>query len=311
MSYGVRFAPSPTGHFHIGNLRTAWISHWWARALGEPWIVRFEDIDVPRVVEGAIGHQLADMRKIGLVPDEIVVQTQRAARHRLAFERAVEEGRVYPCSCSRKEVRESLERMASAPHGQVPLYSGRCRKRREVEVHDQSEGGAVGWRFRHSESDGSRDFIVGRTDGMKAFVSFVPSYNWACAVDDHEGGYSLIVRAHDLGQVLEGQRAVQQMLGHWRGRKLGLEEEDRAPYPAVYHCALVVQDSGARLEKRTCQVTLEALQENLGLGPDLIAKAFDASFSHPRAFVAPGALLGEAKQTLLLGDLLGHVSRRS
>src|SRR6476659_5113424 len=91
----VRFAPSPTGTFHVGNLRTAWVSYRWSRVLRMPWVVRFEDIDGPRVVNGARERQLADMAALGLVPDEILVQSARHERHRALFLRAVADGSVY------------------------------------------------------------------------------------------------------------------------------------------------------------------------------------------------------------------------
>src|SRR6185312_17052083 len=96
----VRFAPSPTGKFHVGNLRTAWISHIFSRYLGQPWIVRFEDIDQPRVVAGALQWQLDDLRKLGMVPDRVLVQSERLARHEALFRDAVAAGQVYPCTCS-------------------------------------------------------------------------------------------------------------------------------------------------------------------------------------------------------------------
>src|SRR4051794_30272327 len=120
----VRFAPSPTGAFHLGNLRTAWISRAWAKHLGLPWVVRFEDIDRPRVVYGAKEGQLSDMAALDLAPDEIVDQSARMDRHWELLQQAVAEGQVYPCHCSRKEI---LAGLASAPHGKEAIYDGRCR----------------------------------------------------------------------------------------------------------------------------------------------------------------------------------------
>jgi len=75
-SSGVRYAPSPTGRLHLGNLRTAWVSERWARSLSLPWVVRFEDIDRPRVISGSQEQQLADMRALGLKPDVVLVQSR-------------------------------------------------------------------------------------------------------------------------------------------------------------------------------------------------------------------------------------------
>src|SRR4051794_2163446 len=100
---GVRFAPSPTGLFHIGNFRTAWVSYEWAKMLKLPWIVRFEDIDHPRVVPGAMEKQLEEMAYLGMRPDQTMIQSDFQPRHRYLFETARAQGVVYPCTCSRKE----------------------------------------------------------------------------------------------------------------------------------------------------------------------------------------------------------------
>jgi hypothetical protein len=88
---GVRFAPSPTGVFHVGNLRTAWISHQWSQKLKLPWVVRFEDIDQPRVIKGSQEKQLADMKSLGLVPDRVYLQSQNRKRHWNLFEKIVKD----------------------------------------------------------------------------------------------------------------------------------------------------------------------------------------------------------------------------
>src|SRR5271157_4598918 len=98
----IRFAPSPTGTFHLGNLRTAWISHEFARSLKLPWVVRFEDIDKPRVVPGAMQKQLEDLQFLNLIPDQVLIQSEFHSRHESLFRKAVDSGQVYPCTCSRK-----------------------------------------------------------------------------------------------------------------------------------------------------------------------------------------------------------------
>src|SRR5207237_1144609 len=84
-----------------------------------------EGVDCPRGVHGALEGQLADVRGLGLEPDRIVIQSERFPRHEALFRTAVEEGQVYPCTCSRREVQEELQAMASAPHGEPPIYTGR------------------------------------------------------------------------------------------------------------------------------------------------------------------------------------------
>lgn len=284
---GVRFAPSPTGRFHVGNLRTAWISHRLARELGEPWIVRFEDIDRPRVVPGAQELQLQDLVDLGMVPDRIEVQSHFLERHQRLFDRAVAQGQVYPCSCSRKDVQQALAEAASAPHHTVPAYSGACRPQAGADVKTQagkeSSEGALAWRFRMPDESGRDDFIVARTGP----TGFVPAYHWACALDDAEGAYLWLVRAADLAEALIPQQAVQR----W-----ALREQDRpVELASVFHTALVVQDDGHRLEKRTRGVTWPELRERHDAAS--LLGLFEKSWK-----VRPPALFEEPRR-LTLGEL--------
>jgi glutamyl-tRNA synthetase len=293
---GVRFAPSPTGSFHVGNLRTAWISWELARRTGQPWIVRFEDIDQPRVQANAQMRQLEDMRVLGLLPDEVLIQTQAHARHRAVFEQAMSVGQVYPCTCSRKEVQAALGQLASAPHSpnaQEAIYSGHCRELapsriQEASISHPHPHPTVAWRFRMEDPSGTRDFIVARTERVSAGAdAFAPSYHWACAIDDADGKYALLVRAWDLAPVLEQQRAIQSWLG--------------GATPEVFHTSLVVSDDGSRLEKRTRGVTLAELEES-GLSPEEIVRKFASSFRLPESAGNDG-LWGEPKKQLKLSEL--------
>jgi glutamyl-tRNA synthetase len=288
---GVRFAPSPTGDFHIGNLRTAWISWAWAQALGEAWIVRFEDIDTPRVIPGAQERQLEDLRALGMRPDGVILQSSRRGRHWDLFARAAAAGQVYPCFCSRKDVQSAL----SAPHDAAPAaYTGKCRDRTAA---PDPLPATIGWRFRSILGDP----IVARTvpDRLRPLVpdpvSFMPSYHWACAIDDWDGQYRLLVRASDLAQATPLQRDLQT----WIAR----EEKAPAAFAAVFHTALVVSDDGHRLEKRTRGVTLNELRQAGFSEPELI-RCFDRSLDERIApGFGPGLVWGESKNPLPLSQL--------
>lgn len=299
MARGIRFAPSPTGDFHLGNLRTAWISWKWARFFSdsgsEPWVVRFEDIDRPRVLEGARERQLSDMARLGLVPDQEVTQSARFARHWEVFEAARLSGRIYPCFCSRKEVQDALAGAASAPHGEPPVYNGRCRDLKAVPTQSHP---SVAWRFRSPEGGGARDFIVARTgsvsaEGSAEASSFVPSYNWACAIDDYDGDYRLLVRAWDLEHVIVQQRAVHEICGALFGARA---------YPAVFHASLVVTNEGGRLEKRTRGVTLAEL-EQAGVSAEALLRIFEKSFVSGLREFSPGEIFGEPRRSITLAEL--------
>ena len=275
ISSGVRFAPSPTGRFHVGNLRTAWVSHALARVLGEPWIIRVEDIDTARVSREHQSIQIADLQSIGLVADQIVIQSDRYARHLELFHRARAEGRVYPCDCSRKDVLESLSQILRAPHAPIIEYSGHCRHRT-----DSSDLAAfhptdtLAWRWKINapvegvDSEiGHHDAIVARTDARGE--KFVPGYHWACAIDDADGNYRLLVRAWDLASVDEIQSDI---------RRWCRPSQDRNHFsPLVFHTSIVTRDDGGRLEKRTQGVTLAELQAS-GISSENLISKFQKSF---------------------------------
>jgi glutamyl-tRNA synthetase len=293
--FGVRFAPSPTGRFHVGNLRSAWISKKAAEILGEPWTVRFEDIDKPRVVQGAMEEQLADLKALGLTPDEIQIQSSRHDRHFNLFLEAITEGAVYPCTCSRREVQEALGQLASAPHSEIPLYSGHCRVKSDHAAEREEKKGDIAWRFRREDPKGCQDFIVARTGTFNpTALDFTPSYHWACAIDDYDGRYRLLVRASDLVTSAPLQRSIQKWISF---------RENRIFTPqALFHTALVVQNGGERLEKRTRGVTLPELLSS-GLSLDQILSKFQTSFHFDFKTLRAGEIFSETEEIRTLSSL--------
>ncbi|MES2965149.1 MAG: glutamate--tRNA ligase family protein [Bdellovibrionota bacterium] len=299
LTSGVRYAPSPTGRLHLGNLRTAWVSERWARSLSIPWVVRFEDIDRPRVISGAREQQTRDMRALGLEPDVVLVQSRFNERHLSVFENAVRSEQVYPCDCSRREVQAAVSAMASAPHGPGHIYSGRCRTldpRRTFNAVD-----SIAWRFKMPAESGHDDFIVSRSaleldgSGLPEPTTFTPAYHWACAIDDFDGGYALLVRSVDLSSAAALQRGIQTWLASYEGAEPRL--------PKVFHTTLIVQDDGQRLEKRTLGVTLDELFEK-GATPASIVMNFEKSFD--RRWLAKGLTFdtaGETNEKLTLSEL--------
>ncbi len=291
-SGGVRFAPSPTGRFHVGNLRTAWISHKFAKLLNTPWIVRFEDIDLPRVQKDARALQLKDLSELQLTADLELLQSEFKERHWQCFVEGVREGKIYPCDCSRKEVQLALSTMASAPHTSSIVYSGHCRTMSR-RTFDASE--TLAWRFKMDDESGRDDFIVARTsktvdgNGIPDFSSFAPSYHFACAIDDHDGNYDLLVRSSDLRESLLPQRAIHKWLGRSR------------PIP-VFHTSLVTQDDGNRLEKRTSGVTLEELNSK-NITPMRLLEIFEKSFELPDKNLSIDRNFGEKLQAITLSNL--------
>lgn len=237
-----RFAPSPTGPLHLGSLVAAtgsWLS---ARAAGGRWLVRIEDLDAPRVVPGSAEEILEALHRYGLEWDEEPVwQSRRAALYGEAVEALRNRGFVYDCGCSRAEV----QRAASAPVGQEPVYPGTCR--------DGLPPGktARATRFRASDepikfcdavhgelAEHPGDFVVKRADGPFA-------YQLAVVVDDAQQGVTEVVRGADLLQSTPKQIALQ--------RALSLST------PRYVHLPLVVGDDGSKLGKRDGALPLPTL----------------------------------------------------
>ncbi|QCB49292.1 tRNA glutamyl-Q(34) synthetase GluQRS [Rhodococcus sp. PAMC28707] len=257
MSTGAgRFAPSPSGDLHLGNLRTALLAWLFARSTGRNFLMRMEDLD--RVRPGAEERQLADLHAIGLDWDGAVVrQSQRTALYENAITRLQESGQTYQCFCTRREILEA----ASAPHAPDGAYPGTCRNLTSIEKTSVSRSPAL--RLRSEVTDFSvddallgrfhgivDDFVLRRADG-------VASYNLAVVVDDGEQGIDQVVRGDDLLTSSPRQAYLASLL--------------QLPTPTYMHVPLALNAQGRRLAKRDGAVTLED-QAALGLGPhDVLA----------------------------------------
>jgi glutamyl-tRNA synthetase len=247
-----RFAPSPTGVLHVGNLRTALLSWCAARHDGGRWLVRMEDLDPVTSSREHERRQLDDLARLGLVPDgEVVRQSERFDRYRAAIEQLRADDLVYPCYCTRREIREA----AAAPHGDgLPdgAYPGTCRQLGEQQrrAHER-DGRRAALRLR---TDGERytftDLVLGEVTGAVDDVVLqrndgVPAYNLAVVVDDHEQGVDQVVRGDDLASSTPRQMHLHHLLGF--------------AAPTYAHVPLVVGPDGARLAKRHGAVTLDDL----------------------------------------------------
>ena len=244
-----RYAPSPTGTLHLGNLRTALLAWLFARSAGARFLVRIEDLDAGRVREAFVGEQLADLAALGLEWDgEPVRQSSRRDRYDDALARLEAQELLYPCFCTRAEIREA----ASAPHGAPAegAYPGTCRGLTRAQRAAREAAGrppalrvdagapevAFTDRLAGPVAGVVDDFVVRRSDGAHA-------YNLAVVVDDAEQGVREVVRGADLLESTPRQL--------WLASALGVEP------PASYaHVPLVLGPDGARLAKRHGAVTL-------------------------------------------------------
>ncbi len=282
-----RFAPSPTGPLHLGNLRTALLAWLFARSARARFLVRVEDLDRSRVRPDVEEAQLADLRAMGLDWDgPIVRQSERLPLYEEAITRLDSQGRLYPCYCTRAEICAA----ASAPHG-IPAadrYPGTCRELTKVErAEREATGRQPALRIRADSvrvafedrllgrcEEEVDDFVVRRNDGA-------PAYQLAVTVDD---------AAQEIGEVVRGADLVdstprQLLLAHL----LGLPA-----VPRYAHVPLVLGPDGRRLAKRHGAVTL-AERSILGERPGEIL-----------GWMARSLGLAELRETPTPADLLAR-----
>ena len=257
-----RYAPSPSGDLHLGNLRTAILAWAMARRGGKPFYVRVEDLD--RVRPGTAERQLADLQAMGLDWDispgsaaestegkraGVLYQSTRLAAYERAVQRLREAGLVYECYCTRREIQEA----SSAPHGAPGAYPGTCRGLSEAQREERRAQRPPALRLRaertsytvHDDFYGPYtglvdDFVLVRNDGTYA-------YNLTSVVDDAFVGVEQIVRGDDLLPSAPRQAYLAGLLG--------------LPQPRYAHVPLALNEEGKRLAKRDGAVTLPQLQE--------------------------------------------------
>lgn len=252
-----RFAPSPSSDLHVGNLRTALLAWLAARSQDAAFHLRIDDLDGGRARGAIAEQQLADIASLGLDHDgPIPRQSERTDRYAEAFGRLQAAGLVYPCFCTRAEIREATQ----APHGPPTAgYPGTCRN---LTTEDQSARAATGrapaWRLRadatpvHFEdrvlgpqSLPAEDAVLRRADG--AF-----GYQLAVVLDDADQDVGEVARGADLLGSVPTQRQLQQRLA--------------LPETTYAHLPLMVGPDGARLAKRHGAATLaDALAGRAGI----------------------------------------------
>lgn len=257
-----RYAPSPSGDLHLGNLRTAILAWAMARRGGKSFYMRVEDLD--RVRPGAAERQLADLRAMGLDWDVspgsaaestegkeagVLYQSTRLAAYERAVQRLREAGLVYECYCTRREIQEA----SSAPHGAPGAYPGTCRGLSEAQREERRAQRPPALRLRAERTSYTvqddfygaytglvDDFVLVRNDGTYA-------YNLTSVVDDAFVGVEQIVRGDDLLPSAPRQAYLASLLG--------------LPQPRYAHVPLALNEEGKRLAKRDGAVTLPQLQE--------------------------------------------------
>lgn len=277
-TYTGRLAPTPTGRLHLGHALTFWTAWQRCRERNGTLIFRNEDLDPDRCRPEYVAGMVEDLRWLGLDwdqgpdlggPHEPYDQSRRMSLYREAWQRLRDGRFIYPCRCSRKDLRDA----ARAPHdvGGEAIYPGTCRPGSGGSLHDgawpeRPGEGEVCWRFQ--VPDGA---AVGFTDGRLGAQSFtanrdfgdfvvwrrdgVPAYELAVVVDDAAMGVTEVVRGADLLLSTARQRLLYQALD--------LVE------PAFFHTPLVAGPDGQRMAKRNQSASIQELRAS-GQTPDQV-----------------------------------------
>lgn len=263
-----RFAPSPTGYMHVGNLRTALYAYLLARSQDGNFILRIEDTDQERYVEGAVDIIYRTLKETGLTWDEgpdiggpvgPYVQSERMGMFKDYALQLVEKGEAYYCFCDKERLEEV--RAAQQQAGETTRYDGHCRNLSPEEIREKLEAG-VPYVIRqkmptsgnvtfHDEVFGDitvdcselEDQILIKTDGM-------PTYNFANVIDDHTMGITHVVRGSEYLSSTPKYNLLYQAFG-WE-------------VPTYIHCSPVMKDATQKLSKRNGDASYQ----------DLVAKGY-------------------------------------
>ncbi|MED1529937.1 glutamate--tRNA ligase [Bacillus pumilus] len=271
----VRYAPSPTGHLHIGNARTALFNYLFARSQGGKFIIRIEDTDQKRNVEGGEESQLRHLQWLGIDWDESIDkdggygpyrQSERNDIYKKYYDELLEKDLAYKCYCTAEELEE--EREAQIARSEMPRYSGKCSHlSKEEEDKLIAEGREPSIRFRvpkgeiikfddmvkgdiSFETDGIGDFVIVKKDGT-------PTYNFAVAVDDYLMKMTHILRGEDHISNTPKQIMIFNAFG-W-------------DVPLFGHMTLIVNENRKKLSKRDESIIQFIEQyKNLGYLPEAL-----------------------------------------
>ena len=263
MKYRGRIAPTPTGYLHLGHARTFWIAQERALQHDGTLLYRNEDLDPARCKPEFRATTLEDLRWLGLEWEgEPMDQSGRMPEYRAAFETLRTGGHLFPCACSRKDIREAT----TAPHSEdgEPIYPGTCRK--NPSTFNTQPSTEFNWRFRVPENEpieftdahfGPQRYIAGKDFGDFPIwqKNGLPAYQLAVMVDDAAMEITEVVRGADLLVSTARQILLYRAL-------------DLTP-PAFYHCDLMHDENGERLAKRHDSLSLRELRAR-GNTPEML-----------------------------------------
>lgn len=274
-----RFAPSPTGHLHLGHIYAAQVARDFAIRHGGTFLLRFEDIDITRVRPHFYQEMEEDMLWLGLEWHGTALrQTDRTSAYEGVLEKLKRLGVIYPCFCTRKDIERELSTITRAPHGpEGPLYPGTCRNLTGSEsARHLTNGESPAWRInaaRAKELCGPlffTDLIHGKTavehellgDTILARKDIGTSYHIAVVTDDAYQGVSHVTRGKDLLPSTHLHRVLQTLL--------------QLPEPRYLHHDLIADSEGKRLAKRHESLSIRSLRDT-GLSPSEVIAMLESS----------------------------------
>lgn len=253
-----RYAPSPTGDLHLGNLRTALLAWLHARLQDGEFLLRMEDLDTPRTVSGSTSRVLNDLEWLGLDWDgDVLYQSQRHDVYQAALDQLSSQGLIYQCFCSRKDIQTAV----SAPHGKSGVYPGTCLNITTEQIQAKTRNKTPALRVKVAAAkiifddeclglqqqvlaEQVGDFVLKRADGLFA-------YQLAVVVDDLAQGITDVVRGADLIDSTARQIYLAQLL----------TASDRQSEIRYCHVPLMMDDSGSRMAKRDGSESIQAWQQ--------------------------------------------------
>ncbi len=274
--YRGRIAPTPTGYLHLGHAATFWKAHKRSTQAGGVTVLRIEDLDPHRCKPNFAEAAIEDLAWLGIQWQEgPYFQSQRRTLYLEAWRRLRDQGVIYPCTRSRKDV----ARVALAPHEEEPIFPVEWRTRPR-EGMDRGEPRGSNWRFQVPDDEVvdfcDESFGLIRRIALRDFGDFlvwnrddIPAYELAVVVDDLAMGVTEVVRGVDLLTSTARQILIYRALG--------------ARPPAFFHCPLVLDKDGRRLAKRDADLSLRRLRAQ-GYSPEqVIAEAQALTSSVRRA----------------------------
>lgn len=258
----LRFAPSPTGDMHIGNLRVAIFNYLVARQRNERFIVRIEDTDIQRNIEGKDKEILQILQTFGLIYDDVVYQSKNISFHQHFAYKLLDEGRAFACFCTEEELEK--ERQKAKEQKRAYRYSGKCENITLQEASKRGEPFVVRL-IKPSHAIGFDDIIKGHLEFAPNEVdSFVilrqdgrPTYNFACAIDDMLSDITLVIRGEDHLSNTPKQIHIRNQLGY--------------PKEIAYaHLPIILNEEGKKMSKRDKASSVKWLLDE-GFLPQAIA----------------------------------------